>query len=195
MHKLAARLLTAAVLGSIGLLASACGGGSTPGVASIGTTTTTAAATSQGTSSGGTNRADEVKFSKCMRSHGVKAFPEGNGPIKISPSSGIDPNSPTFQAASKACRSLLPKPSAAQVRQAQQNALKFSKCMRSHGVPNFPDPKFTGGGISIRIGGNTGSGLNPNSPAFQAAQSACGKYMHLPKGAPGKQGSGATVAP
>jgi hypothetical protein len=59
--------------------------------------------------------------------------------------------------------------------------LAFSECMRTHGVSNFPDPS-PGGGIQIRIG----SGLNPFSPAFKAAQSTCRKL--LPGGGPGAQG-------
>jgi hypothetical protein len=52
----------------------------------------------------------------------------------------------------------------------------FSKCMRAHGVSNFPDP--TGGG-GIRIGNN----INPQSPVFRAAQTVCSKL--LPGGGPG----------
>jgi hypothetical protein len=51
-------------------------------------------------------------------------------------------------------------------------ALKFSQCMRAHGLSDFPDPSSTG---AIQIGG-PGSGLNPQSPSFQAAQKACAKY-------------------
>jgi hypothetical protein len=58
-------------------------------------------------------------------------------------------------------------------------SLHFSACMRSHGVPNFPDPT-SGGGISI----SSSSGIDPFSPAFKAAQSACGKL--LPGGGPGQ---------
>jgi hypothetical protein len=53
--------------------------------------------------------------------------------------------------------------------------------MRSHGVPNFPDPS-SGGGIQI----NSSSGINPFSPAFKAAQSQCAKLM--PGGGPGAHG-------
>jgi hypothetical protein len=60
-------------------------------------------------------------------------------------------------------------------------ALAFSRCMRAHGVPNFPDPVSSGGGIRISIG--TNSGLSPSSPAFQSAQTAC-KHL-LPGGGPG----------
>jgi hypothetical protein len=53
------------------------------------------------------------------------------------------------------------------------NALKFAQCMRSHGVPDFPDPTVSGGKATIRLNGGPGSGLDPNSPQFQSAQSAC----------------------
>jgi len=47
--------------------------------------------------------------------------------------------------------------------------------MRSHGVPSFPDPGPSGG---LQIG--PGSGINPESPAFQSAQQACARFG--PKG-------------
>ncbi len=59
--------------------------------------------------------------------------------------------------------------------------LAFSQCMRSHGVTNFPDPS-PGGGVSIAAG----SGVNPFSPAFKAAQTTCSKL--LPGGGPGGNG-------
>jgi hypothetical protein len=52
--------------------------------------------------------------------------------------------------------------------------------MRSHGVSNFPDPS-AGGNIQI-----SGSGINLDSPAFKAAQSACSKL--LPGGGPAGHG-------
>lgn len=61
---------------------------------------------------------------------------------------------------------------------AQPRGIAFADCMRSHGVPNFPDPG-AGGGIQI----SPGSGLNPFSPAFKAAQAQCG--ILLPGGGPG----------
>ena len=53
----------------------------------------------------------------------------------------------------------------------RQNALKFSTCMRANGLPNFPDPNASG-----LIQGNSGAGLDPGSPQFQAAQKKCEKY-------------------
>jgi hypothetical protein len=50
--------------------------------------------------------------------------------------------------------------------------VRFAGCMRAHGVPNFPDPG-PGGDVNI----TASSGLNPRSPAFQAAQQACQKFL------------------
>lgn len=58
--------------------------------------------------------------------------------------------------------------------------LNFSKCMRSHGVQNFPDPS-PGGGIQL----NPGAGVNPFSPSFQSAQATCKRF--LPGGGPPAQ--------
>lgn len=71
------------------------------------------------------------------------------------------------------------KPNAASGHRSQ--FLAFSACMRSHGVPNFPDPSSGGGGIHF----NAGSGINPFSPSFKAAQGSCSKL--LPGGGPDHQ--------
>jgi len=144
------------------------------------------------TTSQGASAADQAKalaFSRCMRSHGVSNFPDPGGSggglrlqIQKTPNStsvnGVEVNGPVFQRAMTACRSYLPNgghPTAAQTAKAKAQALAMSKCMRSHGVPNFPDPQFrSGGGIGIQLNGN---GVNPNSPAFQAAQKACGSIF------------------
>jgi hypothetical protein len=118
-----------------------------------------------------------VAFAQCMRSHGEPDFPEpteGKLLIKGGPHNGLNPGSPQFQSAMRACGHLMPNhaPSPAQSAELQAKALKFSACMREHGVPNFPDPKFSGGGAQLRIGGPS-SGINPRSPQFQAAQKTC----------------------
>ena len=134
----------------------------------------------------GGNESQMLAFSHCMQTHGVPNFPEPNAQGVVQ-GSGLDPSSPGFQSASNKCRHLLPnngKPTAAQEAQAVAQALKFSECMRAHGIPDFPDPQVKGGGaqISIRLGGGPGSDLNPQNPRFQAAQSACQGFMPL-KGA------------
>jgi hypothetical protein len=50
------------------------------------------------------------------------------------------------------------------------SALAYSRCVRSHGVANFPDPKQGGGG-GIEIG--SGSGVNTQSTAYKSAQQSC----------------------
>lgn len=54
--------------------------------------------------------------------------------------------------------------------------LAFSECMRSHGVPNFPDPS-PGGGIHVAV-----DSINPSSPSVKTAQARCHKL--LPGGGP-----------
>jgi len=185
----ATRWIGLAVTASLALGVAGCGGGAgSPPVASLATTSATtapAAAPQGGPSSRKQGSGGETSmevgtggraFSTCMRSHGVPNFPDpnGKGVLTFGSSTGIDPSSPTFLAAQKACQKVLPKrtpPSPAQVAKMQAQALAYSACMRSHGVPKFPDPSFSGGGVGLRI--DRSSGIDPNSPQFQSAQKAC----------------------
>jgi hypothetical protein len=65
-------------------------------------------------------------------------------------------------------------------------ALAFARCMRSSGVPNFPDPK-PGGGLLFPLG----AGINPSSPAVQTAQAKCRKLL----AGGGPPGAGSTTHP
>jgi len=56
--------------------------------------------------------------------------------------------------------------------------LAYAVCMRSHGVPNFPDPSSTGGF-------EFGSGVNTSSPSFEAAQTKCQRLIGGGLPAPG----------
>jgi hypothetical protein len=119
-----------------------------------------------------------------MRAHGIKDFPDPNAQGQrdighVGPNSDLNLNNPQFQAASKACQSLLPKPSTAQLAQAKTDALEYSACMRSHGVKDFPDPTFGNGGFSIimHVQGQPPADQDPNNPLFQAAQQACLHYL------------------
>ncbi len=149
-----------AVLTLIGaaVLAAGCGGGSSgQGVASLGAETTTTTTASSAVQSGSTSSPSNtaIAFVGCMRTHGEPNIPEPkiskNGAqisVKINASSGIDPSSPQFTGAYKACKRLLPNkgvPSKANTITPADQAdyVNAAACMRSHGVPDFPDPSFT----------------------------------------------------
>jgi hypothetical protein len=61
-------------------------------------------------------------------------------------------------------------------------ALAYANCMRSHGVPDFPDPNSQGEfqlrpSVRVDNGRPTAVGdLVPGSPAFQAAERSCGAF-------------------
>jgi hypothetical protein len=124
----------------------------------------------------GGNEADSLAFAECMRSHGVPNFPDPNAQGAIQ-ATGLNVGSSSFRAAANGCRHLLPnggQPTPAEQAKALAQALKFSQCMRSHGVSGFPDPQsLPGGGIRIAIRSGQGGALDPSNPQFQAAQKAC----------------------
>jgi uncharacterized membrane protein YgcG len=186
-------LPVAAALLGLAITAAACSSNrASPGVAGSGSTPTTAVSTANQAAPTLTpaQRAAALAYSQCMRSHGVPSFPDPNsqGAIQIQggPGGALDPNSAAFKNADKACQSKQPKPTAAQQAQAQQHALAVSRCMRAHGIKDYPDPTFSGGKVSMQIQGGPGSDLNPNDPLFAAAQKACNP------GAPGRGSGGKT---
>ena len=138
---------------------------------------------------------DALKFSDCMRAHGVTGFPDpivhGNSvQLSIKAGSGVNPFSPSFKAARLACSKLLPNGGpvggGAPSKQALSQMLRTSECMRAHGITDFPDPttkapSFGGGqgpngavlvhdGVYVVLP----SSIDPRSPAFQQAANACG---------------------
>jgi hypothetical protein len=172
-----------AVIGMLaaGLLAAACSSGSTgPSVAGAGPATTSRTPFSgQSGTSGGSAQSTGLQYSQCMRAHGVTDFPDpsaqGGYNLGGPGSSDLNPNSPTFQAAERACSSLSAKGHLTPGQRAQDQAegLRFSQCMRAHGIRDFPDPSASGG---LFIQNRPGSDLDPNNPTFRAAQTAC-RYL------------------
>jgi hypothetical protein len=59
---------------------------------------------------------------------------------------------------------------AAATTNASAGALTLSECMHAHGIKNFPDPTSVPGGAAKLAP----AGINPSSPAFQHAVTACG---------------------
>jgi len=129
-----------------------------------------------------------IHFADCMRSHGVPSFPDpnpGGGGFQFSPGSGFNPRSPAVRSAQAVCRKLLPGgPGPGPASENQKLAmLRLAECMRSHGVPNFPDPTTnppsgppSGGGIAFGSPGVFLSvpGTLMQSPAFKQAATKCG---------------------
>ena len=116
-----------------------------------------------------------VEYAGCMRSHGISNFPDpgSGGAAAIGPDGGVNPQSPAFLSASRACEGLLGV-AAAHPNLTESQRLRFlhlAQCMRSHGLPDFPDPAFLpGGGIRISLP----PGIVKGSPAFDRAASVCG---------------------
>jgi hypothetical protein len=120
-----------------------------------------------------------IKYADCMRANGVPNFPDP------SEGSGIPlGTSPAFEAGEKACRDLLPGGgSLAEATEAQkQRIFTIARCMRAHGVSGFPDPisepPGSPAGYTLIFGVRGAilaipSTINPQSPNFQHAASAC----------------------
>lgn len=145
-----------------------------------------AAATATSAASGNYSKA--VRFANCMRAHGVPDFPDpsATGGIQIPDNSSINPFSPAFKTAQRACRALLPRggggPGKASAQQKAQ-FLALAQCMRAHGVTGFPDPvgspPSNPSGFSAIFGLQGAfieipSTINMQAPTFRRAMAACG---------------------
>ena len=175
------------------LLAAACGSGSGPSSAGSGGTPN---------APGPTASPSAVAYSHCMRSHGVPNFP-------APPSSGLVPkgdpqelgvSSSQLQAAQRACQHLYPTNGGAlgaSLRQCEETGdcpqamvqrvvsdmRLLARCMRSHGVPNWPDPTVDSEGRPdfnlLHV-----HGFDPNSPQINNKMRECGHVMPAGGGIP-----------
>jgi predicted small secreted protein len=165
-HRDHRRAAVLAALVAMALLTAACGS-STP--------TGAGGSSSTGAS---TLHQEELAVARCMRSHGVPNFPDpqANGNIpNVNPDS-LGVSNGVYQSALNACRHLAPDAapaSRAQVQQMLSKLLRFARCMRSHGVPNFPDPDSRG----LRVDHSM-----TRLPQYQRAYQACKPL--LPRNAP-----------
>ena len=207
LHRLPVLVLLAAGLAT-GAACAGSGSGSGDGVASIKT------ASEKKSGSDDADNKDKKKnpedamldFARCMREHGVD-MPDpdtsggGSGVVTFSASASaggagdakLDAETSKFQEAHEACKDLMGDVgpinlSPEQQQEMQDQALAFSRCMREHGV-NMPDPTFDGGGVMMKIDGD--SGFDPSDPKFDEAHKACGSAFG-PAGA--KAGAGLSVA-
>lgn len=155
-------LTTVIAAGAVSLLAAGCGAGSS----------TTAATTTQDV---------PLAYSHCMHSHGVPNFPDpdSGGQIPKDQVIALDPGSPQFQAAQRACIQLYPYggpgQDSAQGQARTATMLAFARCIRSHGFPNFPDPTSSGQ-LTHEMVAN--AGIDLHQPAVLQAGDACVGVTH-----------------
>jgi hypothetical protein len=180
-------LIVASVIAvaAFSLLAAGCGGGSSPGVASVASTTTGVTATAQN---------GLVAYSACMRTNGVANFPDptssGGIPKQAVVSAFQAVGNSQADAAQNACRHLLGaggslsgKASRPIPAQDREDYLKAAACMRSHGFSGFPDPTFQNNNVTFNIP----SSIDTSSSQFTSAKATCEKL--IPAGLPDSSSS------
>jgi hypothetical protein len=138
-----------------------------------------------------------VAYSACMRSHGVPKFPDpgSGGQVPKADPQVLGISSSQLQAAQRTCQHLYPTGGGtlsanslrqcyesgvcpqALVQQAVNAGLRFARCMRSHGVLNWPDPTVDSQGrplFDIAIPGDhgfaPGRGLPTSPPVASGGQ-------------------------
>ncbi len=130
--------------------------------------------------------AQAFAYSRCMRSHGVAAFPDprvtttpGGGSVGIAMVAPASVgNSPGFKTAQKACQAILPAPGSGHQDSggpSKQVLLAFARCLRGHGVSGFPDPNAQGQLPAQTI---AAAGVDVRTPQFAAAGRACVGVTH-----------------
>ena len=162
--------------GALALLAAACSSG---GLSSGGSL-----------DAGGLANSRLVAYSQCMRSNRVPNFPDpvGGVPPKVS-AQGLGISSSQLQVAQGACQHLLPAAGEsltassiqqcylagvcpqALVQQALSAGRELARCMRSHGVPYWPDPSIDSQGrplFNITV-------PRPPPPQVRTALDECGR--------------------
>jgi hypothetical protein len=177
---MATTAVTVLALGTVALLFAACGGASSPGVASVkgSSTSTTIAGGVAGNSGGPPTQAQlqaMTKFAQCLRKHGLPNFPDppySSGELRnlgYAPLGHPGKYAAQMAKATNACHELALAAGFVQSQAEQEQhlaqMLKISECMRANGVSNFPDPNAQGVIISPSIVAN---------PSYSAAVKKCG---------------------
>jgi hypothetical protein len=134
-----------------------------------------------------------------MRSHGVPRFPDAsssntlpNGLPKVSPQQ-LGVSGSQYRAAQGACAHLLPNGGRMTQTESQRDLramLGFARCMRSHGVPDWPDPTNDSAGWGFNL--VHVHGFDPNSPQIDQKMSGCARSLPtgigIPLARPGRPG-------
>src|SRR5207248_8414383 len=153
----------------LSLLASACGGSSSP----------RRAVTATVSSAGSAHQKEALAYARCMRAHGVPDFPDPDSQGDFPPFRPSEAKQIAV-AADGVCRHLRSSGGTASPQQRQQKlafGVKVAECLRAHGFPNMPDP--TGLGSS-----HVPPGIDVKLPRFQTAETACEKQARKALGLP-----------
>ena len=156
---------------AVALLAAACG--SSPSSSGTSTDSSKSPATAA------------FAFASCMRHHGVPNFPDpqvtttpgGGGSIRQAVPASVG-QSPKFKAAQNACQGILPSPGSSGSGgqgPSKQVFLAFARCLRSHGVPDFPDPTAQG---QLTLQMINAAGVDLKAPSFLDGARACVGVTH-----------------
>jgi hypothetical protein len=140
---------------------------------------------SHGTQAGTvTSREQPFAFTSCMRANGVLNFPyvTDAGGMRVQFIKGVtrvdgtQVNTKAFESAWRACLSELPGHAPLVSAGGRAAMLHWATCMRSHGLPHFPDPTFRSvGGAALTLP----VGMHASSSAFKSAERACGSISHV----------------
>jgi len=191
---LKARPAPAVIAAAVSLLLAAACGGNRSGIGSSGPAYV----------SGSTTSASNVAYSACMRSHGVPNYPDpdSSGQLPKPDAHHLGVNSTQLQATQQACQHLLPNTGRAinvgsvqqcmeaddcpraLVQQVLTQERRFAQCMRSRGVPNWPDPVTDSQGRPVFAISISKEGFNPYSKPIWAKGNQCSHLMPDLPGAP-----------
>jgi hypothetical protein len=177
----------AAIVATAGLavLAVGCGGSPNSHVAQLGTSATQSNSSS-GTAPASVQENGVLAFSRCMRSNGIPDFPDpsSSGVLPKSELEQIAASNPRYPVAQTACGDLLPngalppggQPTQAELLEMERDALEFARCMRSDGVPTWPDYTLRGGQPIFDL---HSSSIDPNSPQIVGKEVRCKSLLQL----------------
>jgi len=143
---------------------------------------------------GSANSPSAVAFSHCMRSHGVPNFPDpsSSGTLPKTSPQRLGVSDSQFQAAQGACQHLLPNTvnnsqleqceaagvcSRAETQQMLTAGLRFARCMRSHGLPTWPDPTTDSQGRVAFAISISKDGFDPHSHRIDPELNDCEHLM------------------
>ena len=176
-----ARTAAAIIATAVLALLAACGG-----------SPSSAGSSGSPSAEGSASSPSAVAYSRCIRSHGVPNFPDpgSSGQIPKGSAQQFRVSTSQLQAAQTACQDQLPTTGSFQ-QQAQQCVLagdcppavvqrmltsgrRFAACMRSHRVPNWPDPTIdTGAHQGVPFFDLSKEGIDDHSPQISSRIAEC----------------------